>query len=419
MFLIQGILKGKSAKPKKPNKVAFPSTEFQVIGYGGDDVYSDDEDLPDLCDRVNTDEPDTEQDRVLYKLTKSNTEFNSVPANLEGVAKIEPIRLGTLLTDDKGQKKTLLVSVTPFCGGNAVNTAKAKICTEKPADKEVVVVSENEELPIVPVPKSADVAIKRSQPIDKNSKFRPQREANEETKNMDAPKPEERISLENKINEKMTTSTKVANLLDKAKKKVNQLPVIGDPNHYKLKALDFSPVALKKNVDTAKPVVLDMYDLREAEDSEKNEKPITPVIVFETKKSDDELPVSVDEPVTDETPKNDCSSVENGLEGKLENFEKIIGGEEVTVFSLENSVNLEPRLAPDGQADSVPVVQDVPVEELPPALPLSPPPAADPRVSFLHQLTGSAKTHGEKPKVPAKPIVIPAKKSQFRVFSVS
>lgn len=530
--------KNKACSSKKTNKVIFPTTEFEVIGYGGDDVYSDDDEVPDVIDSPVRDENDTELDRELQRLTKSNTDFNSVPGNLLGTEVSEPVRLGKPLVDDKGKKKTLLVSVTPF-GGTAVNgpaKQKAQVKFGSTASESLIHVTEkltseenaraelaegakigDGEEQVLDVSASAntphkvvEVGIKRSQPIDKNSKFRPNKEYSEETKSATQIIDDtNRVNAENKLNEKLTTSNKVANLLDKAKKKVHNLPVIGDPNHFKFKTIDFSPVSHKKSpLENNKPVVLDMYDLRVdvgEKTSNQGTEPkllsshisITPTIVFETKKSEQDLfvntkggvevlplsPVSnvsslhrspkaalkvellpFEQPAepfensveprveTDIPPKNDCSNETKNAQvedvvlcDKLPNYEGIIGGEEVTVFSLESSQVKEvgivkdtvsctepedPRPAPDGQADcsgadgseEAPSEQNEQseVSERPPALPASPPPAMDPRVSFLHQLTAGSKFKlGEKPKVPVKPVVIPNKKPPFRVFSVS
>lgn len=506
LLSLQGILRGSKAKQaaKKSKKVFFPTSEFEVIGFGGEDTFSDpDDDELDFGEKRVVEEPDTEQDREVQKLTKLNTDFNSVPSNLQGETPKQPVKLGKPLVDDQGQKKTLLVSVTPFAASPTIPRVQSKATFEvKKTESEPKQAVETLEFKVQANgnnlgPKVNEIGIKRSQPIDKNSnsKYRPNKENSDEVKSVNncrgqLPSDGQRVNNENKVNEKLTASTKVATLFDKAKKKVHHLPVIGDPNNFKLKTIEYSAVANNKRpsieVNTA-VVVLDMHEFKN--DSKELEKPptndeqkispaptlVTPTIVFERKKieNDSEKVTSVSnlnrtpKPVYQvelvesaagkdstevqetEAPKlnEDCSKETNAqaektdlLCEKVSDYKGIIDGEEVVLFSKADLVLEEARPAPEGQADSVlcdgpPPYKAEEEEEKdlgcddssgsgdePPALPTSPPPAVDthPQVSFLHQHCATAKLKlGEKPKVPVKPIVIPAKKPQFRAFLVS
>lgn len=120
----------------RKKNVAFPDTLTEVIGYGGDD-FSDLEDdsydgRPSLADE---DVPDSEEERALNNLTRTNTNFNTVTANLNGttsastpteieVPKSTTLMLGRAQKDADGRKKTLLVSVKPFGGDDSLPTAK-------------------------------------------------------------------------------------------------------------------------------------------------------------------------------------------------------------------------------------------------------------------------------------------------------
>lgn len=121
--------------PKKKGKrnVRFPEEVCSVIGYGGDD-WSDGEEFEVSEDNEEDDTfPDTEEERELYKITKSNTDFNTVKANLLGdsIAKsYTSLLLGKVQTDSDGKKKTLMVSVTPF---GQENKPTVKTHTRKPA----------------------------------------------------------------------------------------------------------------------------------------------------------------------------------------------------------------------------------------------------------------------------------------------
>lgn len=122
--------------PKKKNKqnVRFPEEVSSVIGFGGDD-WSDGEEF-EMSEDVEDDDtfPDTEEERELYKITKSNTDFNTVKANLLGdsAGKVyTSLLLGKMQKDSDGKKKTLLVSVTPFGQDNSNSNVKSHI--RKPA----------------------------------------------------------------------------------------------------------------------------------------------------------------------------------------------------------------------------------------------------------------------------------------------
>ncbi|XP_053604311.1 uncharacterized protein LOC128671665 isoform X2 [Plodia interpunctella] len=118
--------------PKKKNKrnVRFPEEVCSVIGFGGDD-WSDGEEFEVSEDNDDDDTfPDTEEERELHKITKTNTDFNTVKANLLGdsVSKsYSSLLLGKMQTDSDGKKKTLLVSVTPFGQENKGPCVKSHI----------------------------------------------------------------------------------------------------------------------------------------------------------------------------------------------------------------------------------------------------------------------------------------------------
>lgn len=87
--------------------------------------------------------PDSEEERALFDLTRANTNFNTVTANLtessnEASDATKPsmttptksfasLMLGRIQRDADGRKTTLLVSVTPFGGDESVPTAKRPI----------------------------------------------------------------------------------------------------------------------------------------------------------------------------------------------------------------------------------------------------------------------------------------------------
>lgn len=310
--------------------------EYEVIGFGGDDSYSDD-DYPDspFNQLEDDDDEDSEEDKAFQKLTKTNTDYNSISKNLqepkEGEVKkvIEPLKLGKQVFDDKGNKKTLFVSVTPFGDQTAVknkinvNGIKAHVAKEirtngHGSNSETLGKSESEKnsTPIekvkpfvektetimngsvvhqTPNEMNGDVvkneksenslgivklnngdasnkvtnekSLKRSQPLDKNFKFRLIKDFHRENE-----KPSELCEKEENLtkSDKIKTSDKVSTLIDKAKKKVNQFPVITDNSNFKFKTKDFTNSCTKKTVENNKAVVLDIYNIQEKEDVKTN-----------------------------------------------------------------------------------------------------------------------------------------------------
>ncbi|XP_076296037.1 uncharacterized protein LOC143216652 isoform X1 [Lasioglossum baleicum] len=148
---IQGILRCKAVgqKDQKKKAVAFPECLTEIIGYGGDDVFSDGEedDEQDFTESFGTDDdslPDSEEERALGNLTRANTNFNTITANLTAVVtatespkssiatrSFASLMLGRIQKDSEGKKTTLLVSVTPFGGDETLPTAK------RPADRKI------------------------------------------------------------------------------------------------------------------------------------------------------------------------------------------------------------------------------------------------------------------------------------------
>lgn len=147
-FLLQSILRANAScqAPRRKN-VAFQESLTEVIGYGGND-FSDSEDNTEADDASSfelsesgnlpeEDVPDSEEDRALGNLTRANTNFNTVTANLTDTGSSEAkaakcfasLMLGKVQKDSEGKKKTLLVSVTPFGADDTLPTAK------RPSDK--------------------------------------------------------------------------------------------------------------------------------------------------------------------------------------------------------------------------------------------------------------------------------------------
>ncbi|KAK9298836.1 hypothetical protein QLX08_007980 [Tetragonisca angustula] len=149
---IQSILRGKtvsSQKDQRKKSVAFTERLTEIIGYGGDDFFSDGDegDEQDFVESFNGGDdalPDSEEERALGNLTRANTNFNTITANLTEIVSANEtskpptttksfasLMLGRIQKDSEGKKTTLLVSVTPFGGDESLPTAK------RPSDKKM------------------------------------------------------------------------------------------------------------------------------------------------------------------------------------------------------------------------------------------------------------------------------------------
>ncbi|KMQ91824.1 serine arginine repetitive matrix protein 2-like isoform x4 protein, partial [Lasius niger] len=154
---LQSILRGKTIcrKDQRKKNVGFPESLAEVIGYGGDD-FSDGEEERDsgkVDAKAEDLVADSEEERALFDLTRANTNFNTISANLtESVVDSDATKssssssssttttpaksfaslmLGKIQRDSDGRKTTLLVSVTPFGGDESVPTAK------RPVDRKI------------------------------------------------------------------------------------------------------------------------------------------------------------------------------------------------------------------------------------------------------------------------------------------
>ncbi|XP_039282381.1 LOW QUALITY PROTEIN: uncharacterized protein LOC111056196 [Nilaparvata lugens] len=126
----QSILKTDSSKKSASRNVKFPEEESKVIGYGGEEFSDDEEEEEEMfeleSDPLPTETTDNpEDDKDLQRITKSNTEFNSISANLnENVDPAKkpqmPLMLGQIDSNKNTQSPPLLVSIKPF--GSSIET---------------------------------------------------------------------------------------------------------------------------------------------------------------------------------------------------------------------------------------------------------------------------------------------------------
>ncbi|KAK0086218.1 hypothetical protein PV325_003569 [Microctonus aethiopoides] len=175
---LKSILRRRENNQKQRKNVVFRMSLTEIIGYGGDDLYDCSEnnsnDIDDNVSKdINDDDDDDEdvddndknrkliedtiiskqilansdeEERVLSNLTRNNTNFNRITANLNDLPgpstssvdaekitnkSFNNLMLGNIQKDSEGQRKTLLVSVTPFGSNNSSSVISAGRSADK------------------------------------------------------------------------------------------------------------------------------------------------------------------------------------------------------------------------------------------------------------------------------------------------
>ncbi len=127
--------------------VSFQTDECEIIGFGGEAYSSDDEVYPSFNDDPVADVDNEEGIEEFRKLTRVNTDFNSVPANLrtdepvqEGsrgsaAARYNNLKLGKPLLDREGRRETIRVTVEPFQSSPHTTCSPCNTNTIRPSSK--------------------------------------------------------------------------------------------------------------------------------------------------------------------------------------------------------------------------------------------------------------------------------------------
>lgn len=445
---LQSILKGKMSSQAK-KKVAFPESLTEIIGYGGDDFSDSEEFELNESSSLEDEVPDNEEERALSNLTRTNTNFNTITANLTEVAtapeakkSFASLMLGKVQKDADGKKKTLLVSVTPFGGDDLLPTAK------RPNDKKIgnhSNLSSRKNGGEVATMGRSEVTLKSV----KNTEEIIGRDRKEKSmqKKLDGPE------LEKIVDMPLITSSNLISVIQKSDAlTANDVQVpqkVSDSCTKSLDQGDRSKIELDKRISIARTPAMKKSDgekpkismLQNACNGRAEYSHVTKVTKHvEFSRMDNNLTTfnsgieltltpfgkradEMDETVTKRNGENEEKSMEDkarkascGLVGREVEGEATSNLTTLKKFNFEESRELAGE--PDGKAD----------EEVtePPALPRNNPPLIDsrstrnslqgepkpliattePRTSFLHG--GEVKT---KPAVPQKPVSFPSKAS--------
>lgn len=432
---LQSILRGKTVcrKDQRKKNVGFPESLTEVIGYGGDDFSDGEEDRG--GGRVDSKSedlvPDSEEERALFDLTRANTNFNTVTANLTNVESNDSpdaskssttspaksfasLMLGKIQRDADGRKTTLLVSVTPFGGDESVPTAK------RPTDRKINAINLQTSPAFRLKPgdggssdNTAEAAKKLNGSERKKTEEQEQKSLPELGKIVDMPL----ITSANMISimrREITTDTANADAVKTeiaTAQKYSPVCKVDKRNATNVPLNTVSAVK-KTEIEISSRMFAQSAPSSDVGESVKG----TTTSKSECAKQDqakEEL-ASLASLKNEETPESEGSMnvddksvngvADNGTKGapspQVREVEGACEGAERKKFCFDSSRELAGE--PDGKADEEEVTE-------PPALPTSPPPiiTTEPRPSFLH---GSVNIDSKaKPAVPQKPVTFSAK----------
>ncbi|KAL0103149.1 hypothetical protein PUN28_017464 [Cardiocondyla obscurior] len=430
---LQSILRGKTTtcrKDQRKKNVGFPESLAEVIGYGGDEFSDGEEDRDGgQGDSAKSEDlvPDSEEERALFDLTRANTNFNTVTANLtnvesEGshdVAKssaaspaksFASLMLGRIQRDADGRKTTLLVSVTPFGGEEPVPTAK------RPADRKINTIN----LQTTPFKLKSDDGGASDSTAKAAKKFNgPERRKIEEQEQKSSPELGKIVDMplitsSNMISimrREITTDTANSDSMKTTEAMMQKYPSVCKLDKGSDRNVSISAASATKKTETEASSRMSAQSAPNSDVGESARR--TTASKSECAKQDEvkdrvEL-ASLAALKNEETPESERSiGIDDETVDKAEEVASLqvreldgeCEGAERKKFCFDSSRELAGE--PDGKADEEIVTE-------PPALPTSPPPiiTTEPRPSFLHGgVNADAKV---KPLVPQKPMTFPVK----------
>ncbi|XP_011865680.1 PREDICTED: uncharacterized protein LOC105560837 [Vollenhovia emeryi] len=431
---VQSILRGKAVcrKDQRKKNVGFPESLTEVIGYGGDDFSDGEEERDgaqvDSSAKAEDLVPDSEEERALFDLTRANTNFNTVTANLTNESNglhdaaktstaspaksFASLMLGKIQLDADGRKTTLLVSVTPFGADESVPTAK------RPTDRKI----NTNNLQASPFRLKADDGESLDNTAKAAKKFGgPERKKTEEQEQKSSPELGRIVDMPlitsaNMISimrRETTTDTANADAAKTAETSAQKYSVCkADKRNATNAPLNTVSAAKKTEIESSSRMSAQSAPSNDVGESVKRTANKSECAKQDEGKEERVELASLTPPKNEETPEGDRSTnvgdkgvngIDDVKEAPPSQVREVDGeceGAERKKFCFDSSRELAGE--PDGKADEEEVTE-------PPALPTSPPPiiTTEPRPSFLH---GSVNTDSKtKPAVPQKPATFPAK----------
>lgn len=419
---VEGIIKnGKRSKSKQ--SVCFDKELTEVIGYGGEDWSSDTEDNVDnesSEDEIVLDSDDDDSYKELQRITKENTDFNTVSLKDTEVKKsYTQLLLGKPVIDASGKKQTLLVSVTPF--GEDSSSAVKKLNTKNLSH-----------IPIAKTSKEIIAENKTNVVLTSYTKNEEEKALNVEKSLLD----EITETLENgknpiqiMVNKKSQKQIHI-NLTDSNKENIettNTEPVNVEKEEVKMinktlvseKKINLSRTpALKKDIEkpviyqtsTAKIELINAKNMKNNKENINNAKAKNNEKITTDPKKDIVTTTNFIKAEILHSKANNCATknikdeintnVANSLE-KTCTDDNLTSPPPLPAKYIPFSQSREQAGKPDGREDPVSA-------ELPPLPRTPPPPILESQTSFLH---GIPPPIYEKPKIPSKPTGVTLRKS--------
>lgn len=417
-IVLESIIKS-SLKSQRKSKhvVSFTNEISKVIGYGGEDWSQIEEDhveeTEEETDSQDTDEEFDETEKELRKITKRNTDFNTVNANLlndncETKKSYTRLKLGKPQVDSEGRKHTLMVSVTPF--GQDKKTLKP--LSQIPVAKTNKDSTENKHTPYL---KNEEKTIK----IEEKSLLEEISETLEKSKtpiqiisrkkilpvsklgdSKDKENEREPIIIEkNKVNK--TSIPERKNGLTRAPiiKRDQEKPAIYQTSIVKIELLN------NKNLKLTNDLTNQVYKSENPSCENKVEDQNVPESTFK-------LETAIEVNLNDTNLKNNISPTHNVSSKASAHSEDCLStsSDPTTEVTYKKDENMHSIISQDSNCDSIPPESreqagepdghaDPDGNNEPPALPTTPPPL-ETRSSFLHG------NNGDKPKLPLKPSAV-------------
>jgi hypothetical protein len=413
---IEGIIKNaKKFKPKR--SVRFTKELSEIIGFGGEDWESGEDDPGDDDSESSEDDfvaesEEDETEKELKRITKENTDFNTTNLKEETVKKTTTqLLLGKPLVDASGRKQTLMVSVTPF-GEDAPPSPKRfiKSISHIPISK-----SSNKES--VPETKQTNVVLTSYTKNEEESKPKQEEKSllDEITETLENSKNPIQIMSRKKIQKEIVLAggKNDSNKENIGQKKKNEEVVEskskGNLPERKV-GLSRTP-ALKR--DQEKPVIyqtstakIELLNSKNVKKNGLNGSKIKAEIKQEKAEASNDKESHREEPVRNSfvegevKPSAPCPKDNHDPIKTVPEPEKVLGLPPIIPKSSVFSQSREQAGEPDGRADPDTITE-------PPALPLTPPPPLETQNSFLHNNSPIY----EKPKIPSKPATVLIRKS--------
>lgn len=411
---IESIIKKKSKSKDKNKKraVSFTGELSKVIGYGGED-WSDNEVEDEAKDGSEDEGDDTEgeseEEKKLRRLTKENTDFNTVTANLlndspETKKSYTHLKLGTAQIDSDGKKQTLQVSVTPF--GQDKKSPKPSSLIPIAKTKESVLETKNTAvLTSYSVKNDEDKICKKEKSLlEEISETLEQAKSPIQIISRKKTQKDIVLTIPNYNDDKQKSVPEKRNGLTRSpaiKRDDQTKPVIYQTSTARIELLNNRNLKISNaaNKTEAKQELVDMEKENEKQDNIPNVECVNPhvaynknCIIFPDDSSSDGK--STDHSHTE----SDLSEEDSSNEAANSLTESLAAEQEYGVKSESYLETREQAGEPDGHADPD-------GENEPPPLPTTPPPAFESRSSFLYGIT-------EKPKLLAKPSTVLIRKPQ-------